>query len=163
MEERKLDYLIGSVHYFLYKGEWQHIYKNNLSKKELSVYTQYVISSIESKLFAFIAHPDLFANSYHAWDEEAIAVSKDIFSAAENYKVPLELNSYGFRKAPIITKDGTRPAYPIDNFWKLAAEYKIDVIINSDAHRPQDVIGAMDQGFSLAKKYNLSVIELNLL
>ena len=85
LDECKLDYLIGSVHYIKINSEWRHIYRELLSKKEISIYAKYIISAIESGLFSFMAHPDSFTMRYHPWDAEAKAVSKDILSWETSY------------------------------------------------------------------------------
>ncbi|HHT05945.1 MAG TPA: histidinol-phosphatase [Hydrogenispora sp.] len=138
--KRNFDYLIGGNHYVPYNGGWVGVHSYLKSKEELMAYADHMVETIASGLFAFIAHPDLFGNSYELWDEHAIECSKRILEAAAAYKVPLEVNAYGFRKPKIKTKAGTRPPYPLPPFWEMAAEYKgITVIANSDAHKPKDV------------------------
>jgi histidinol-phosphatase (PHP family) len=73
-------------------------------------------------LFAFVAHPDLFANAYLAWDAEAEACSRAILAAAADLSVPLEINGYGMRKPEIETREGVRRKYPWRRFWELAGE-----------------------------------------
>lgn len=150
-------YLIGGAHYFPVKGEWISCYKAENSKVNLFAYTDYIIDSIQSKLFSFIAHPDLFGNFYTAWDSETICCSKAILEAAADLKMPLEINGYGYRKKMIQTGNGLRRRYPLDNFWKLAENYEIPVIINSDAHKPED-IDKFGNAVELAEKHALQII-----
>ncbi|MBN1524652.1 MAG: histidinol-phosphatase [Spirochaetales bacterium] len=157
----RLNYLIGGAHFFPFHKEWANVYEGIQTPKQLTAYADYVISSIRSGLFAFIAHPDLFANSYLRWDADAKAASMDILSAAESCRIPLELNCYGFRKPFVSSSSGKRPAYPLEEFWALASGYQIMVVVNADAHKPDDIIANMDQGLKLAQKYNLNVIDLS--
>ena len=111
-EKRNFDYLIAGNHYVPYDGGWVSVHYHLKSKEVLMAYADHMVAAIASGLFAFIAHPDLFGNSYEFWDEHAIECSKRILEAAAAYKVPLEINAYGFRKPPIKTKAGTRPLIP---------------------------------------------------
>ena len=155
-------YLVGGAHYIPYRGEWINCYGADNSKKLLYAYTDYLIRSIDCNLFAFIAHPDLFARFYHVWDSEAIACTKAILEAARDKNMLLEINGYGYRKSKIDTAEGKRRPYPIDPFWELAAEYKIPVIVNSDAHKPED-IDQFGDSILLAERLNLEIKDLQLM
>jgi len=147
-----LDYLIGAVHYFPFDGEWRNVIDGVKTKKELYSYTDWVIKTMESGLFAFIAHPDLFANSYLEWDVNTESCSKAMFEASKNYDIPLEINVSGYRKRHVQTVDGLRPMYPWKAFWEAAQNKDIKFIINSDAHSPKDIVAFMDQGLKLISK-----------
>lgn len=159
LDKYQFQYLVGGAHYFPYRGEWIHCYGAENSKKNLMAYTDYLIHSMDCGLFAFIAHPDLFARFYHKWDIESIACSKAIFQAAIDRQAILEINGYGYRKSQISTSDGKRRPYPIDPFWEMAAEYNIPVIVNSDAHKPEDVDN-YGGGLDLAETLNLKIKDL---
>ena len=154
----KLDYLVQGNHNFLNGPNWESVFCSNLNKRQLHLYTDSLITAMHTGLYAFIAHPDAFGTSYLTWDNETTACSRAILSAAEETHIPLELNTYGLRKPPKKTPNGMRPPYPLTEFWKLAAEYKIDVLINSDAHHPIDVWGNNDDGYDLAKKFQLNIV-----
>jgi len=154
--KHSFQYLVGGAHYIPYRGEWVNCYGAENSKKLLAAYTDYMISSIDCGLFAFIAHPDLFARFYHLWDSEAEACSKAILDAASDKKVLLEINGYGYRKRKIDTAQGIRRPYPIDPFWEMVADYQIPVIVNSDAHKPDDVDHFGDS-LLLAERLNLEI------
>ena len=142
LESGMCDYLIGSVHFIPLDGSWQYISDAVTTPKTLACYTDLVIKTIDSGLFPFIAHPDLFASSYLSWDAEAKACSRAICEAAADKKIPLEINGLGFRKpyVPDAGRGGAlRPPYPLKEFWDIAREYDIIVTINSDAHRPEDI------------------------
>ena len=140
LDKRNFNYLIAGNHYVPHAGRWVGVHSYLKSKEELLAYANHMVEAIASGLFAFIAHPDLFGNSYELWDEHAIQCSRMILEAAAAYNVPLEVNAYGLRKPKIRTKAGTRPPYPLPPFWELAAEYSgITVVANSDAHQPKDV------------------------
>ena len=157
--EYKMDYLMGGVHFIPINGDWINCYHADNSKEFLFAYTDYLIDVIDCDLFAYIAHPDVFAAFYHLWDNEAVTCSRAILEAASSKNRILEINSSGYRKNLVETSRGRRRPYPVDDFWLLAVEYNIRVIINSDAHRPEDVAD-FGEGFQLAKDLGLKVVDL---
>jgi len=159
--EWNFDYLILGPHFFPYQGEWLASHSDILCKETLKAYTNYLIQSMESGLFAFVAHPDLFGITYEEWDQHTEACSREILQAAETLNIPLEINGYGLRKPYIHTKSGTRPMYPWLPFWELAQDYDIEVIVNSDAHRPEDVGANIDDGLAIAKQFNLKIAKFD--
>ena len=110
-----------------------------------------------SGLFTFVAHPDLFGHSYLPWDENTIACSHAILQAASALSIPLEINGNGFRQPMINVEDKQRCVYPLEPFWELATGYDILVIINSDAHAPEDILANTSDAYALAEKYRLKV------
>ena len=155
----ELDYLIGSVHWFPYNSKWINAWRSEAKPKYLLAYSQYIIKIMEAEIFKFIAHPDVFAAFYLEEDKNSLACAKDILSAAEALQIPLEINGYGFMKKEVKTGNGFRKMYPWHPFWQLASEYKIKAIVNSDAHKPTDVYGCIDDALKLAETYNLDVID----
>lgn len=156
----QFDYLIGAVHYFPHNGEWFDLYNNSLDAPTLTSYAKYFIDSMKSDLFLFMAHPDIFGYAYFNWDANAKACSRDILEAASALKVPLEINGNGFRKPMIKTLDGMRLKYPWEKFWEMASKYEIEVVANSDAHKPKDVVGNIQDAIAIGEKYNLKFSKL---
>jgi histidinol-phosphatase (PHP family) len=161
--ELGFDYLVGAAHAFPYRGEWTDVYGGTRGAATLRAYAGYLIDSMASGLFAFIAHPDLFGNAYLRWDADAVACARDILQAAQALRIPLEINAYGLRKPMVDTPQGRRFKYPWLPFWELAAEYEVQVIVNSDAHRPQDVVAGIKEGLSIVKTYCLTLVDTALL
>ncbi|MBI9108221.1 MAG: PHP domain-containing protein [Spirochaetales bacterium] len=154
LHRSEIDYLAGGVHWIKYRGEWMWIQEARTAG-HLREYFRELLGLMESGLCSFLTHPDSFALGYLSWDENAEALSRDILSAAEEFRIPLEINGYGLRRPEIKTPDGPRKGYPLLNFWKLAAEYDISVVCNSDAHRPQDVMAALDECREIADRFGL--------
>mgnify|MGYP000072482774 CR=1 FL=1 len=158
--ERAYDYLIGAGHYTpLNDGTWINSFESLNTASALKAYSTYLAQTMESGLFAFIAHPDLFGCSNTRWSADLAACSRDILQAAEATKTPLEINGYGFRKPPIQSEEGLRPRYPWRPFWEIAANYDIQVICNADAHRPQDVLANIKDAEDLANAFKLEIID----
>ncbi len=157
--EKGADYLIGAAHWFPHQGEWMGTFRNVITPERLRSYTEYLIRIIENDTYAFIAHPDVFAASYLEWDEEAEACTRAICEAAVANNKPLEINGYGLRKQKVQTPSGERCVYPWIPFWDCAAEYKLQVIANSDAHRPQDVAASIVETKAFAIERGLQLWE----
>lgn len=158
-----LDYLIAGTHFFKTNGRFRGAHGGIMGKQELKLYASACIKAIESGLFTFIAHPDVFGMSYLEWDKEAQAVSADILDAAARNRVALEINSYGLRRKRVYSKQGERPVYPIRQFWELAADFNIKVVANSDAHTPAEVAGGIEYCQQLAADWGLSFADFSYL
>jgi histidinol-phosphatase (PHP family) len=156
-----LDYLVGSVHFFPHNGVWTGIYDGPMDVEVLASYVQWIVGAIESGLFTFIAHPDLFCAAYLPWDDHAQASARAILAAAEAADVPLEVNGYGLLKPKVDTPDGPRPKYPVARFWELAAEYKVRVVVNADAHFLDHLDGKTDEAVAMAKRYGLTFADMD--
>lgn len=152
---RRLDYLVAGPHWVPIQGEWLSVYRDINSPAHLSSYVDYLAATMSSGLFAFIAHPDLFATSYLRWDDNTRAAARDICAASIQLKVPLELNAYGMRKPKIATPDGDRWMYPWRPFWEIAADLGVSVVVSSDAHAPEDVAD-FAAALSLAKSCGIN-------
>jgi histidinol-phosphatase (PHP family) len=158
-----LDYLIAGVHFYFNSGRWKGVHGGVKTRYELKSYAGTVIKSMEAGLFTFISHPDLFANSYLEWDAEARAVSRDMLDAAASYGAVLEINSSGFRRGRVESKRGQRAVYPLAEFWELASEYRVKVVVNSDAHSPEHIATGIKECMAMVEKFNLSLADLSYL
>jgi len=136
---RGYDYLIGAGHYIGVDDHWYGSFSHAVAPGNLRLYVDQVIATIDSGLFAFIAHPDVYGCCNHLWNEDCRLAAHDICQAAVQADVPLELNGYGWRKPWIDTAEGKRAMYPWPRFWEIAAEEGVPMLINSDAHHPRDV------------------------
>jgi len=158
----QFDYLIGAVHFIPLNGEWLSLYQEKFNASHLIRYARYFIESMESGLFLFMAHPDLFGYAYWEWDKNAEACARDILEAASKLKMPLEINGNGFRKSKIQTSQGLRLKYPLLKFWELAAEYDIRVLANSDAHSPEEIDGNIRDAMEIGDMFQLQFAELKI-
>lgn len=154
------EYLVGGPHFFRNgDGEWKSPYAGAMKGAELAHYAKSVVQMIESGLFDFIAHPDVFGVAYRQWDKNAIACTRDILSAAAENEVGLEINALGCRKQARKKLSNRYPLYPWKPFWELASEYKVETIVNADAHRPTDL--QLMTGVATAIQEELSLDTMN--
>ncbi|MCI5522744.1 MAG: histidinol-phosphatase [Treponema sp.] len=119
----------------------QHIYILNVKETSLlNAYTDQLIQGMESGIFSFVAHPDLFMAGYKEWDSQSKSMAKAIIQAAKTFDIPLEINGLGMHRNKLLTSKGERFQYPYLEFWQMAADENVKIICNSDAHNPADVI-----------------------
>lgn len=153
-----MDYLVGGAHWYPHQGAWAPLYTTGMTAAQLRDYVDYLIASMQSGLFAFVAHPDLFGVAYTVWDADAAACSRALLTAAVELGVPLEINGYGLRKPLMDTPTGPRHKYPWLPFWELAAECGAAVVLSSDAHEPQNVTTGLADTEAIAQRFGLRVV-----
>lgn len=155
--EKKMDYLIGSVHFYPYHGEMTGFWGGfKMDRDALLCYAETYITMLKSGLFLFGAHPDTFGASIAQWDENCTECAERICGAAAALQMPLEINTSGWLKAAQ-HPESPRP-YPLEQFWEIAAKYGVKVVVNSDAHAPQMLDAYLDKGYALAEKYGLEIV-----
>jgi histidinol-phosphatase (PHP family) len=156
------DYLIGAAHFFPVGDQWFGAYTGILNRPDrLKAIADYTILMMETGLFDFIAHPDVFAMNYQTWDENAIACSRDIFQAAVDLDVGLELNGLGIKKQDYKAEDFAFPIYPWYSFWEEASGFDVKIVINSDAHNPKDLQQRTRRAQEMAAELGLKFMDHN--
>jgi len=158
LDSKKIEYLILGQHCY-YEGSYCHWYVDGDPSHEIKEYTDHLIKGIESGLFKYVAHPDLFCIFYNRWDDLAIDCSKRIIEASIKHNCPLEINLCKIRA--YYNGDLTEMFehyYPIEPFWYLVSQSKARIVIGVDTHSPKHNI---DTGFEyvkdMIKKYKLKV------
>ena len=158
LDERGFDYLLLAVHNY-YAGDGSDIMIPDCpvnDKGVLHTYTKTLIEGMQSGLFLYAVHPDLFAASYLEWDDEAKACSRDILACAASLRFPIEINGQGIRAKKVVYSGGERYRYPLQEFWNLASEYDVPVVTAADCHKPQDMLTSRKACKEIAAKANLT-------
>ena len=157
LETRKIDYLILGQHFdFDHTDIPTYIKFCKPCKETLDNYVKHVLDAIDSGLFAYIAHPDLYVLMYNEWNEDCETAAHIICAAASKAKIPLEINTQMLLhwKNP-----EHKLCYPCDNFWKVASQYDLKVVIGIDAHIPCELKeDNIDFAYDIIKKYNLNFL-----
>ena len=156
--ERQFDYLIGAGHYTPINGKWEDSYSGMSNAAKLRAYSAHLCEMMESDLYSFIAHPDVFGLSNKSWTEDLTACTHDILAAAEACNKPIEVNGGGFRKQAANKTKGI-PGYPWGQFWAIASDYQITVICNSDAHHPEHALANIDDALEFCQTHGLSLAD----
>jgi histidinol-phosphatase (PHP family) len=137
-----IDYMILAQHYRYEDGRLTHYYGYSNTPEEINEYADNLIKGMETKLFKYVAHPDLFMAHYEAgFDEAARQVTHRICAAAKRLDMPLEVNLGAIRfGGQRLIGNEFRYLYPYIPFWEVVKQYDLKVIIGIDAHDPADFL-----------------------
>jgi len=144
------DYLIGSVHYIA--PGWAVDDPMHISRFETEsveeiwrLYFDAFEKCIRSKLFDFVGHLDLPKKFGHRPKGDLRRFYDPIIAALAETGTAFEINTGGLRK-PV------GECYPGLDFLKLARAAGVSLLINSDAHAPEEVGAGFEAALALAKK-----------
>ena len=128
LRENGVEYMILGQHFL--GNEIGDIYSGRpcSDRKELARYVSQTAEALETGLFTYFAHPDLF--HFTGSDEVYKEEMRRLCRVAKHTQTPLEINLLGLR-------DGRH--YPDERFWRIAAEEESSVILGCDAHEPRHV------------------------
>ncbi|MBV9127895.1 MAG: histidinol-phosphatase [Verrucomicrobia bacterium] len=145
------DYLIGSVHY-LAPG-WDVDNPRHLSRFTASpgaveeiwtLYWRAFADCARSGLFDFLAHPDLVKKFGHRPAGDLRRFYEPAIAAVAASGVALELSTAGLHK-PV------GELYPSADFLALTHAAGVPIVINSDAHAPEEVGRDFDRAIAAAR------------
>ncbi|WP_109687905.1 histidinol-phosphatase [Tumebacillus permanentifrigoris] len=132
------DYVIGSIHWL---GDFGFDLAVNLSewdKREVKdVYQEYfeiMMQLSDSRMFDFVGHPDVIKVFGHE-PEDAVFLQGWYERLAKSFAVNqqvIEVSTAGWRK-PV------NKVYPAPDFLQACYAQHVPIVLNSDAHRPEDV------------------------
>lgn len=133
-QEKQLDYLILGNHYDQTDENGMY-FGRATTGAHLKRYVDSTVKGIESGLFAYLAHPDLFLRCYRPFDENCRAAARDLAQACRTYGLPMEYNLHDRYLAPRTN----RTSYPHPEFFEIAAQAGVKIIIGLDAHEPEEL------------------------
>jgi histidinol-phosphatase (PHP family) len=143
------DYLIGSVHYIA--PGWDVDNPKHLSRFSTNsvddiwgLYWKQYLRCIESSLFDFVAHPDLPKKFGYRPNGDLKRYYEPAVRAMAKHEVAFEINTAGLRKP-------AGEVYPELEFIRLAHEAGVAMLINSDAHAPDEVGYEFESARELAR------------
>jgi histidinol-phosphatase (PHP family) len=144
------DYLIGSVHYIapgwdVDNPKWIGRFTEMPVEEIWALYWKCYEQSIRSRLFDFMAHPDLVKKFGFKPAGDLRRFYEPVIIALAETGTPFEINTAGLRKT-------VGELYPADEFLKMAAEAGISLLINSDAHSPEEVGAGFDLAATAARE-----------
>ena len=142
------DYLIGSVHYIAPGWDVDNPkFIGRFSEGDVEeiwdLYWSHYLRCIESGLFDFVAHPDLPKKFGFRPDGDLRRYYEPAIEALVNQNIGFEINTAGLRKQ-------AAEMYPAFEFIQLAARGGVPVLINSDAHAPNEVAYEFEYARSVA-------------
>lgn len=139
-----LDYCILGNHYdWSDEGDHDRLYPaggfyfgRSHKAEHIIRYGERTIAGMATGIYDYVAHPDLFMNTYAGFDADCRAVSRDLCQAAAELNLPLEFNLLGVTRQVSSIENGWE-GYPCPGFWEVAAECGCAAIIGFDAHSPR--------------------------
>lgn len=155
------DYVIGSIHWIgdwgfdlpEMKEKWDH-------KKVIDTYGEYftiIKELLKSKQFDILGHLDVIKVFGYKPDQEdherLLSLYEEMIDAIKDSNMVVEMSTAGLRK-PV------GELYPSKTLMEKLADHKIPMMINSDAHRPEDVGRDFDQGVLYLKEYGIENIHI---
>ena len=133
---RKVDYLIGSVHFLDNWGFDNPEFIKEWERRDVDdVYKEYFTKIEEmanSRLFNIVGHLDLVKVFGHKPKKNIKEFAKNAIKAIKKANMAVEINTSGLRK-PI------KEAYPSDELLEMILNEGIDITFSSDAHSPEQV------------------------
>lgn len=144
------DYLIGAVHYIA--PGWavdnpQHLSRFTEGSVE-DIWTTYFDlyeKAIRTRLFDFMAHPDLPKKFGHRPSGDLRRFYEPVVQALTDTGTAFEINTAGLRK-------DVKEMYPALEFLQMARTAGVPLLINSDAHAPGEVGADFGKAIMLARE-----------
>lgn len=131
--ENRLDYLILGNHYD--RTDETGIYFGSArTPGQLRAYVDMTVKGVQTGLFSYLAHPDLFMRRYGAFDENCAAAARDLCQACREMDIPMEYNLHMLH-----VYGPARCGYPSKAFFDIALEEGVPVIVGIDAHAPREL------------------------
>jgi len=144
------EYLILGQHYIRNEEYFEKsTYAPSDSEEDFITYTDTVIEAMETGLFTYVAHPDVF--SFTGDSSLYIREMRRLCEAGKRLDIPFELNFLGIRQ-------GRR--YPNERFWQIAGEIGVPVTFGFDAHDEAAAgdVASLPRAMEIVEKYNLNYI-----
>ena len=171
--EYKLDYLIGSVHlvkpennnelwftdgpdYRTYDKGLNELFAGDIRKAVTTYYNQ-LNEMINTQHFDIIGHfdkikmhnQDRFFKEDETWYKDLV---KETLELIQDRDIIVEVNTRG------IYKQRSDTTYPGLDILKQIKAMRIPVMVNSDAHKPHELDGELEYGFSLLKEAGIDEV-----
>lgn len=155
--EKELDYIIFGNHY--YKTDEKRIYFGTACERDdmMKAYVDQAIEGMETGLYSYLCHPDLFMRGRRIFDDLAREESYRLCTAALRLDMPLEYNLAGAQYNDVMNTT----QYPHPEFWKIAAEVGNKAIIGVDAHEPAALETDMyrDAGIRMLQDLGIELVD----
>jgi histidinol-phosphatase (PHP family) len=150
------DYLIGSVHYIapgwdVDNPKYLARFREYPVEEIWALYWKHYVRCIESGLYDFVAHPDLAKKFGYRPDGDLRRYYQPAIESLARRNVAFEINTAGLRK-------DAAEIYPAPEFIQLAREAGVAMLINSDAHAPEEVAYKFDLARDLARQAGYSKV-----
>ena len=105
-------------HFYRTDERYPYFGSDTRSAEMLDLYAESAIRGMETGLYAYLAHPDLFMRSYGRFDGHCARISREICRRASRLHMPLEYNvsMIAYNEAHGVA------GVPHPDFWRIAAD-----------------------------------------
>ena len=155
LEHYDFDFFSFGGHYTPYQGKWIDSFNDMKSSEIGQAYFKYLSEGATKGHFNFITHPDLYGEQGMEEDEAFYTELEKFLAICEEHGTILEINARGLCKAE--KRNLKKPRYPQFSFWERVSKRNISVIVNSDAHHPNEVGYKIDQCLDWVEKLDLNM------
>lgn len=157
IQDYKLDYVIFGNHFSENESRGYYFGNQTTTKEALYDYMNTSIKGMETGLFKYFAHPELFMRCWTKLNDDYYYVCRKICEKAKELDIALEYNISGYN----YNRDFNANAYPNKDFWTIAAEVGCKAIIGLDAHKNTDYETDINRNRALAEltALNIEVID----
>ena len=153
------DYVIGSVHWL---GDWgfdiierREGWKNKNVMKVYEEYFHIIKQLLDSQQFDIVGHIDVIKVLGHQPEKKDQDLLEELYDELiphiKDSGITVEMSTAGLRK-PV------QELYPSRLLMEKLRSHGIPMMINSDAHRPEDVGRDYDKGIAYLKQYDIGEI-----
>lgn len=156
--EKGFDYFILGNHYDTTDENGGPYFGRCTQPNRAYRYMETTIAGMESGLFVYLAHPDLFLHRYPTFDADAKRVCRELCEAAKRLDMPLEYNILGHHRQAASRAQGC-VGYTSPEFWEIAAETGNKAILGVDAHAPEQ-LDCLEMYRSIRKRLKTMGIEV---
>ena len=136
LKEKGIEYLICGQHCGFNLDKSAYGYFGTL--EEFFRYKDDIVKAMQSGLFLYIAHPDLYFITATEVTDLYKKLTKEIIDAAIKYDAVLEVNRHGLLRDHH-RNNNVYIDYPCEYFWKEVAKTNIKVVVGGDYHDPNEI------------------------
>ncbi|MFO8234393.1 MAG: histidinol-phosphatase HisJ family protein [Bacteroidales bacterium] len=129
-----LDYVIGSIH-FIESWNFDTSPDHYNDKNIETLYEKYfnlLNEAVKSGMFDIVGHADVIKKFNHRPQKKPVELYEKVIQSIAANNLTVELNTSGLNKP-------CKEFYPDVTFMEMCYQYDIPVMINSDAHKPNQV------------------------
>lgn len=153
------EYLVLGQHFFDFGGKWKSAFAIR-DTRDCVTYAESIREALATGYYSLLAHPDVVGVNLLPWDENMEKMTDIILESAVRYNVPLEVNANGVRRGLVPDGQGGHFMYPIDSFWRKAAEAHVPTVVSSDCHAPYLLYdGDVERCRAIAAAWKLNVVD----
>lgn len=134
-DARGFDYFILGNHFDTTDEDNGFYFGRSTCGRNAFRYLETTVAGMETGMFVYLAHPDIFLHRYPMFDDDAKQVCRELCRAAKRLNMPMEYNLLGHKRLELSRERGF-VGYTSPEFWEVAAEEGVQAIIGVDAHDP---------------------------